>query len=153
MADGLNDGDEVSKHKTDPLKADTDLDGLKDNDEVSKHRTDPLKADTDGGTVNDAQEVAKNMNPLDPTDDVPKPAIQRIEVGKAIVLEGITFKTGKSTIEPTVRDELDGSLRRPEGQIRISWLRFAATPITSASWPPTRSSRCGVQKPSVHGSS
>jgi outer membrane protein OmpA-like peptidoglycan-associated protein len=99
--DGLSDGDEVTKHKTGPLKADTDGDGLNDYDEVTKHRTDPLKADTDGGTVNDGQEIAKKMNPLDPTDDVPKPAIQRIEVGKSIVLEGITFRTGKSTIEPT----------------------------------------------------
>ena len=99
-ADGLNDGDEVSQHKTDPVKADTDADGLNDGAEVLTHRTSPLKADTDGGSVNDAQEIAKGINPLDPADDIPKPAIQRIEVGKAIVLEGIVFKTGKSTIEP-----------------------------------------------------
>jgi len=99
--DGLKDGDEIKKHRTDPLKADTDADGLSDGDEVLKHKTSPTKADTDGGSVNDAQEIAKGINPLDPTDDIPKPAIQRIEVGKAIVLEGIVFKTGKSTIEPS----------------------------------------------------
>jgi outer membrane protein OmpA-like peptidoglycan-associated protein len=98
--DGLNDADEVQKYHTDPLKADTDGDGLKDGDEVNQHRTDPLKADTDGGTVTDGTEVGRGSNPLDPNDDIPKPKVQTIEVGKAIVLEGIVFASGKSTIQP-----------------------------------------------------
>ncbi|MDB4713033.1 hypothetical protein OAF43_02300 [bacterium] len=37
--DGLNDGDEINKHKTNPLVADTDEDGLSDWDEISRHKT------------------------------------------------------------------------------------------------------------------
>jgi outer membrane protein OmpA-like peptidoglycan-associated protein len=98
--DGISDGDEVVKFHCDPLKADTDGDGVKDGEEVLTYHTDPLKADTDGGSVNDGQELANKTNPLDPADDVPKPKTQTIEVGKAIVLEGIVFKSGKATIEP-----------------------------------------------------
>lgn len=99
--DGLSDGDEVLKYHTDPLKADTDGDGLSDGDEVLKYHTDPLKADTDGGSVNDGVEVARGTNPLDPSDDVPaKKEELKVEVGKAIVLEGIEFASGKSTVLP-----------------------------------------------------
>ncbi len=105
--DGLSDGDEVLKYKTDPLKADTDGDGLSDGDEVLKYKTDPLKADTDGGSVNDGQEIANKTNPLDPTDDVPKKKEIKVEVGKAIVLEGIVFKTGKWDIEPASEEILE----------------------------------------------
>jgi outer membrane protein OmpA-like peptidoglycan-associated protein len=48
------------------------------------------------------------MNPLDPTDDIPKPTI-KVEVGKAIVLEGIVFKTGKSTVEPESEVNLEAA--------------------------------------------
>ena len=101
--DGLSDGDEVLKYHTDPLKVDTDGDGLSDGDEVLKYHTDPLKKDTDGGGVDDGTEVQRGSNPLDPSDDAvwpPKPTIQNIEVGKAIILEGIVFRSGKATIEP-----------------------------------------------------
>jgi outer membrane protein OmpA-like peptidoglycan-associated protein len=98
--DGLSDADEVQKTHTDPLKVDTDGDGLKDGEEVNQYHTDPLKADTDGGTVPDGTEVARASNPLDPNDDIPKPKVQTIEIGKAIVLEGIVFASGKSTIQP-----------------------------------------------------
>ena len=105
--DGLNDGDEVTKYRTDPLKADTDGDGLNDGDEVTKYRTDPLNADTDGGTVSDGQEVANNTNPLDANDDVPKKKEIKVEVGKAIVLEGIVFKTGSAAIGPASEEILE----------------------------------------------
>jgi outer membrane protein OmpA-like peptidoglycan-associated protein len=104
------------------LKIDTDTDGLSDSDEVIKHKTDPLKADTDGGTVNDATEVARGSNPLDPTDDVPKPKLVA-EVGKAIVLEGIVFKSGKSTIEPesepTLMDAFNALKENPSVAVEI----------------------------------
>lgn len=105
--DGLNDGAEVTQYRTDALKADTDGDGLSDGQEVNQYRTDPLKADTDGGTVNDGQEVANNTNPLDPNDDVPKKKEIKVEVGKAIVLEGIVFKTGSAVIEPASEEILE----------------------------------------------
>lgn len=121
--DGLNDGDEVLKYKTNPLKADTDGDGLNDGEEVLKYKTDPLKADTDGGTVNDGAEVARGSNPLDPSDDVPKKEELKVEAGKAIVLEGVVFETGKSMITPsseTVLEQAYNTLaQNPEIAIEI----------------------------------
>jgi outer membrane protein OmpA-like peptidoglycan-associated protein/outer membrane protein W len=105
--DGLTDGEEVRSTKTDPLKADTDGDGLNDAAEVRTHKTNPLKADTDAGTVNDGAEVARGTNPLDPADDVPKPKAPAVEVGKAIVLEGIVFQTSKAVIEPQSENTLN----------------------------------------------
>ncbi len=96
--DGLSDGDEVLKYHTDPLKADTDGDGLSDGDEVLKYHTDPLNKDTDGGSVDDGTELARGTDPLNPADDIPKKEELKVEVGAAIVLEGITFETGKSEI-------------------------------------------------------
>jgi outer membrane protein OmpA-like peptidoglycan-associated protein len=55
--DGLNDGEEVNRYKTDPLKADTDGDGLNDGEEVNRYKTDPLKWDTDGDGLSDGDEV------------------------------------------------------------------------------------------------
>ncbi len=98
--DGLKDGEEVNTLKTDPLNPDTDGDGLKDGDEVNRYKTNPLKADTDGGTVADGIEVTRGSNPLDAKDDLPKKAELKAEVGKAIVLEGIVFETGKAGITP-----------------------------------------------------
>lgn len=94
--DGLNDGEEVTKTKTDPLKPDTDGDSLSDTDELSRYKTNPLSVDTDSGTVSDNVEIARGTNPLDMTDDV-KPEI-KVEVGAAIVLDGVNFETGKSEV-------------------------------------------------------
>ena len=122
--DGLKDGDEVSKYNTDPLKADTDGDTLSDGDEIMKYKTDPLKADTDGGTVNDGTEVANNTNPLDPSDDVPKKKEElKTEVGKAIVLEGIVFKSGSAEINPESEEILTKAFntldQNPEIEVEI----------------------------------
>ncbi len=103
--DSLSDGDEVLKYHTDPLNKDTDGDGLTDGEEVLKYKTDPLKKDTDGGSVSDGDEIAHGTNPLDPTDDIPKPQI-KVEVGQSIVLQGIVFESGKSDILPEAADSL-----------------------------------------------
>jgi hypothetical protein len=71
--DGITDGDEVKKYHTNPLEKDTDRDGLTDGEEVYKYHTDPNKRDTDGGGVSDGEEVHRGTNPLDPSDDYPKP--------------------------------------------------------------------------------
>jgi outer membrane protein OmpA-like peptidoglycan-associated protein len=102
----LSDGDEVLKDHTDPLKVDTDGDGLSDGEEVLKYHSDPLKMDTDGGGVDDGTEVKRGTNPLDPADDFPKPKVEKLEVGKAMVLEGIVFQTGKAAIEPQSEETL-----------------------------------------------
>ncbi len=121
--DGLSDGDEVLKYHTDPLKVDTDGDGLSDGDEVLKYHTDPLKMDTDGGGVDDGTEVKRGSNPLDPSDDLNWPPKPKLEVGKAIVLEGIVFRSGKSTIdpvsEPTLTDAFNTLKENPEIAIEV----------------------------------
>jgi outer membrane protein OmpA-like peptidoglycan-associated protein len=121
--DGLNDGDEVMKYKTDPLKTDTDGDGLSDGDEVMKYHTDPLKADTDGGSVSDGMEVKNGTDPLNPNDDVAKKEELKTEVGKAIVLEGVVFKTGSAEITPASEDILTKAFntldQHPEIEVEI----------------------------------
>lgn len=69
--DGLNDGDEIWRFRTEPLRADTDKDGLNDGDEVSQQNTDPLKVDTDKDGLSDGEEVSTyRTDPLRPdTDD------------------------------------------------------------------------------------
>ncbi len=104
MAEGLTDGDEVLKYKTDPLKADTDGDGLTDYAEVNTHKTDPLNVDTDGGTIGDGVEVKRGTDPLDPSDDI-------IKINVPIVLEGITFAFNKAEITPESDKILMGALK------------------------------------------
>ncbi len=83
--DGLKDGEEILKYMTDPNKADTDGDGLKDNDEIITYKTDPLKADTDGDGLNDSEEVMKyKTDPL--SADTDKDGLKDNE-------EIITYKT------------------------------------------------------------
>ncbi len=102
--DGLKDGEEVRTYKTDPLNTDTDNDTLTDGEEVNQYKTDPLNVDTDGGTVDDFTEVNRGTDPLDPEDDV-------IKIDVPIVLEGITFATGKSDIIPESARVLEGVLK------------------------------------------
>lgn len=95
--DDLVDGDEVLEFQTDPLKKDTDGDGLSDGDEVRQYLTDPTKRDTDGGGISDGEEVRRGSNPLRAIDDVRK---EEIKVGRRIVLEGVTFRTGSAELTP-----------------------------------------------------
>jgi outer membrane protein OmpA-like peptidoglycan-associated protein len=95
--DGLTDSDEVRKHGTNPSKADTDGDTLTDGDELVQYKTDPRNKDTDNGSVDDGTEVKRGTNPLDPRDDTTKKEL-KTEVGKAVVLEGIVFRTGSAVI-------------------------------------------------------
>jgi outer membrane protein OmpA-like peptidoglycan-associated protein len=125
--DGLGDGEEINNAKTDALKADTDGDGLKDGDEVNRHKTDPLIADTDKGSVDDGAEVTRGTNPLVAADDVAKPEpakeILQVEVGKAIVLEGVVFKSGSAVITPQSEEILNKALNtlneNPEIEVEI----------------------------------
>lgn len=94
--DGLSDAEEVKTTKTDPLKSDTDGDTLSDSEELNRHRTNPLKADTDGGTVADNVEIGRGTDPLVAEDDVKQEL--KVEVGAPIILEGVTFETGKAEV-------------------------------------------------------
>lgn len=91
--DGLSDGGEILNYFTNPLKADSDGDGLTDSDEIMKYGTDPNNKDTDGGSVSDFIEVRRGTDPLNSDDDI-------VRTGVSIVLEGITFETGKADITP-----------------------------------------------------
>lgn len=102
--DNLNDGDEIKEYKTNPIKADTDGDGLNDGDEVVKYKTNPLDIDTDGGTVSDNTEIRRGTNPKDANDDV-------VKVDAPMVLEGVTFASGKSDITPESAVILEQALK------------------------------------------
>ena len=103
-SDTLTDGDEINLYKTDPLNPDSDGDELRDGEELNMYRTDPLKADTDNGSVDDFTEINRGTNPLNPNDDV-------IKMDVPIVLEGITFETGKADITPESEVVLQGALK------------------------------------------
>ncbi|MBL9138329.1 MAG: hypothetical protein JNK85_20840 [Verrucomicrobiales bacterium] len=64
--DGLADGDEVARTKTDPIKRDSDGDTLGDGDEVNAFHTDPAKPDTDGDGTVDPQELTAGTDPTNP---------------------------------------------------------------------------------------
>ncbi len=51
---------------TDPNNPDTDNDGVTDGDEILKYRTNPLKADTDGDGYSDGTEIKNGYNPNGP---------------------------------------------------------------------------------------
>ncbi len=102
--DGLNDGAEVLTYSTNPLNKDTDGDDLSDYDEVMTYKTNPLVKDTDGGTIDDGVEVKRGTDPLDPSDDV-------VKIGVPVILDGITFATGKSEITPQSENTLRKALK------------------------------------------
>ena len=102
--DGLSDGGEIISYNTNPLKADTDGDGLSDGDEVIVVQLTQITEDTDSGPVNDYMEVRRGTDPLNPDDDI-------VKMGVPIVLEGITFATGKANITPESESVLQGALK------------------------------------------
>lgn len=89
--DGLTDGDENARTKTDPTKRDSDGDTLADGDEVNAYHTDPAKADTDGDGTNDQQELAAGTDPSNPAI---KPILTRVSAfsgpdpGEGLDLDG-----------------------------------------------------------------
>src|SRR5690606_38138949 len=84
---------------------------------VMKYKTNPMNADTDGGTVDDGTEIKNGTDPLDPEDDV-------VKIGVPIVLEGITFATGKADITPESEKVLMQALKTlqtyPDISVEIS---------------------------------
>lgn len=105
--DGLSDGGEILNYFTIPLKADSDGDGLTDSDEIMKYETDPNNRDTDGGSISDFIEVRRGTDPLNQEDDI-------VRTGVIIVLEGITFATGKADITPESENILLGAFETME---------------------------------------
>ncbi|MER3523391.1 MAG: hypothetical protein C4326_04820 [Ignavibacteria bacterium] len=93
--DGLTDGEEVLKYGTNPRAADTGNDGVNDKDESTGHKTNPPKADPDG------VEIRNRTDHPDANDDMHHEVVKPspVKIGKAIVLEGITFAPGTIVIE------------------------------------------------------
>jgi outer membrane protein OmpA-like peptidoglycan-associated protein len=139
--DGLTDGEEVLKYGTDPLKKDTDGDGLTDGEEVLQYHTNPKLADTDGDSLSDGYEVntlgtdplktdtdgdgvPDNLDecPLTPGTPEEKGCPPKPKLGQSLLISGIRFETGKSTIlaisEPLLF-QADSTLKA-NGTIRVS---------------------------------
>ena len=74
--DGLSDGDEVKKYKTDPAKADSDGDSLSDGEEINNLKTNPNKGDSDGDGLSDSEELGGMPPP--PLFEVRGPWKQRV---------------------------------------------------------------------------
>lgn len=109
--DGLNDAEELQKHKTSPLKADTDDDGLTDSEEINKTGTNPLLADTDGDKISDGADKCplkpETVNGYEDEDGCPDKKPEVVFEKKApIVLDGVTFKTGKAQLTDSAKETL-----------------------------------------------
>ncbi len=61
--DGLDDGDELNVHHTNPAIADTDSDGLLDGLEINTYNTDPFDSDTDDDGMLDGFEALNGLDP------------------------------------------------------------------------------------------
>lgn len=121
--DRLTDGAEVRTHRTNPLKPDTDSDGLVDGDEVLTYKTDPLNPDTDAGSIPDGVEVRRGTDPLNPADDVAKKEAIAVEIGRPIVLEGLTFEFNSARIRPGSEPVLESAynilIENPQIEVEI----------------------------------
>ncbi len=122
--DGLMDNEEIQKYTTLPTNPDTDGDGLKDGAEVLTYKTNPKVVDTDLGSIGDGIEVGRGTDPLNPDDDLPKVAEEKVKVGQTITLEGINFATNKWEITSLAEDKLDVALNamknNPNVEVEIS---------------------------------
>ena len=95
--DGLTDAEEIFLHRTDPLRADTDLDSKPDGSEIAAG-TDPFRPDTDGDGIPDGYDEA----PLDPS--LPPPAASGMSLAERI-LNCVPF-----TLSDTLDSDWDGWL-------------------------------------------
>jgi len=117
--DGLNDGNEINKHKTNPLVVDTDWDGLNDGDEINLYKTNPLVADTDEDGLSDWDEISRHKtNPLlfdsdkdgfsdgvevdagtDPTSNTSNPGVDTDADGLTDIEETVKYKTNPNVAD------------------------------------------------------
>jgi hypothetical protein len=88
---------------TDPFNPDTDGDGLTDGDEVNRYRTNPLLADTDGDGLRDGLEVRTGSDPLDPNSFNLAAALQAVTVtpGQLNVVFNIVFGEASRQLKVT----------------------------------------------------
>ncbi len=108
--DSLGDGYEVNKYKTNPIKKDTDGDGLDDNIELNKFKSNPLLKDTDNGGTDDFTEFKRKTDPNKPEDDVAIKKTEILDINAPMILEGVTFETGKAILTPESENILTKAL-------------------------------------------
>ncbi len=141
--DGLNDGDELNQHQTDPKRRDSDGDSLTDGLEVNTYATDPNNADTDGDSYSDALEIRFDRNPnvADTTPPFGPPQSLGFTWFEESPLGAVAFAGGENAIElgwimggqgtdGGVIDMLDG-VALPTNQLYIhnGSLTFISDPI------------------------
>ncbi len=106
--DGIIDGDEINKYKTEPKRVDTDLDGLSDKDEIFVYHTNPLRFDSDEDGYGDGTEVKTGHSPLTHVKKQVRYSVQRdlaLEQRKAVELKSaLEAKYGKRKIGIHARD-------------------------------------------------
>ncbi|MFZ1730492.1 MAG: OmpA family protein [Bacteroidota bacterium] len=102
--DGLPDGEEVKRYHTDPLLADSDGDGSTDGIEVSSG-SDPFSRDSDKDGIVDGQdgcpgepETINNYKDDDGCPDTVPLTTAVLQVGQALVLDGVNFKEGSAEL-------------------------------------------------------
>ena len=99
--DGLTNAQEFTRG-TELRKADMDDDGLSDGDEVTKHNTNPLVRDTDGDGVPDGVEIQTGTNPLDPNSFNFATALRSITVTPTSVTLVVNAIIGEASQQLTV---------------------------------------------------
>ncbi len=123
--DGLTNLQEYQKG-TDPNKADTDGDGLLDGDEVSKYRTNPLISDTDGDGIPDGVEITTGTDPLDKNSYDLKKA-----VGSSSVSSAFTLTTTITNQNPSI--QLSWKVTLLDGKTVLDLIADPRTSISSSS--------------------
>ncbi|MDQ2949253.1 MAG: hypothetical protein M3Y27_25495, partial [Acidobacteriota bacterium] len=107
--DGLSNLDEYL-NGTDPHNPDTDGDGLTDGDEVNKYKTNPLLADTDGDGIPDGVEITTGTNPL----DAKSYDLQKATKTSTVTPPSLTFQT--SLGNPSVSQQLNWKVTLIDGK-------------------------------------
>ncbi len=86
--DGISNGNEINKYKTESINIDTDGDNLSDFDEINTHKTDPCKVDTDDDGKDDYWEIENGYEPLVTNDSFPEDEENILSEGITVVSDG-----------------------------------------------------------------
>ncbi|MGI8743080.1 MAG: Ig-like domain-containing protein [Bryobacteraceae bacterium] len=123
--DGLTNLQEY-QNGTDPHNPDTDGDGLSDGDEVNKYKTNPLLADTDGDLIPDGVEVQTGTDPNNPNSYDLKKAT------KTSVLTPPSFTLQTSIGNPSVSVQLNWKVTLIDGKTTLDLTAESRTTYSSS---------------------
>ena len=99
---------------TDPNNPDSDGDGLNDGDEVNKYKTNPLLADTDGDLIPDGVEITTGTNPLDPKSY----DLKKATATSTLTPPSLTFAT--SVANPVLSIQLNWTVTLIDGKTTLN---------------------------------